>query len=486
MKPHEFSRADRDLRRLRQYLETGQFDAAQAAAESLTRAFPQLALGWFWRSLVHQAQGNLTFAVVAAERAIQLDDQRAEVHAHIACCHLLRGDSFLALQSAQRAQALEPKDPIPLDGIAAVFSQCGDHLRAKSLYEQAAALAPEHAAIAVNLGNTLTQLGEFDAAEAAFERALSVAPRQAEAHWALAQLRPWTETDHHLDRLDRLLAHSRPGSSEAALIDFARAKELDDLGRVDTATEALQRANQAMQQRLRFSLAADARVFDALDAVAGSLIDAAPADRAATNAAGSPTPIFIVGMPRSGTSLVERLLGNHPEVRLGGELQDFSVCVKRELGLDGRAFVDDHIIARLPGIDWARVGDAYRARLTERFGRGGYVTDKLPGNHAYVAAIAAALPEARIVHVVRDPMDTCYAIYRQMLGAVYPFAYDQEILATHYVRYAAWMRRCESGLPKRIFPLRYEQLVSVPGLVTRQLYRYCGLEWVDGGKSGRQ
>ena len=97
-------------------------------------------------------------------------------------------------------------------------------------------------------------------------------------------------------------------------------------------------------------------------------------------------------------------------------------------------------------------------------------------------ALDLDVPEARIVHVVRDPLDTCFAIWTDLFGSIYPYAYDQEAIAAHCVRYANWMRRCESALPKRIFPLRYEQLVSVPALVTKALYRFCGLDWVDGAE----
>ncbi len=482
MKPHESRRAGRQLRRVRQYLDDGQSEAAMASAESLNRDFPELAIGWFWRSLVHMALGEFATAIAAAERALAFDDQRAEVHSHLARCHLLRGDAHLAMLAAERALALNLEGVALLDGLGTVLSQCGDQARAVALHERAARLAPDHPGIAFNLAISLRLLGRIDAAVSVLERVLAMAPNHAQAHWTLAQIRTTQGDAQTVAQLANAYKAARPDSIEAATIDFARFREFDAAADHTSAAVCLLRANAVMQRSLRFNSERDAQLFERLERHLSDMVAATSNAVPETPTDTGPVPLFIVGMPCSGTSLVERLLGNHPEVQLGGESQDFNVCIKRELGLEIPAFIDERIVERMGDIDWSHVGAAYRERLRTRFGNAGYVTDKLSGNYAYVAAIAAALPEARIVHVVRDPMDNCYAMFRHSFGAVYSFAYDQQKLAEHYVRYARFMRRCESVLPMRVFPLRYEQLISVPTLISRQLYRYCGLEWFDGAQ----
>jgi tetratricopeptide (TPR) repeat protein len=474
-------RLQRDLRRVRGYLESGNHPAAQAAAESLTRQFPGVALGWFWRSLAEAAVGNLTAAVSFIERAARLDPERPEVFAHAARCHFLRSDAHLALKAAHAAAALSSDNPVLLDQVAAVLTHFGAAGAALPASEKAAELDPKNPLIAFNLGTVYRALGRHDEALAQFERALELAPGLAMAHWAIAESRTWPAQGNHVERMQAARALQGPGSETLALLEFAIAKELDDAGAHDQAFAALERGNAIMRERLRIDHRWEETVFTQLERqVEATLASAAaePGERVGD----APIPIFILGMPRAGGALVERLLGNHPEVRLGGELQDFNVCVKRELGIETAAFMNEQIATRMADADWQRVGAAYRERLRERFGAGGYVTDKLPGNHFFVHAIAAALPEARIIHVIRDPLDTCFAIYREMFGTVYPFAYEQQAVAGHYVRYAKWMRQCELAKPKRIFPLRYEQMVSVPGLITRALYRYCGLDWVEGAE----
>lgn len=482
MKPHELQRAGRHLRRVRQYLDDGQFEAAMASAESLNRDFPGLAIGWFWRSLVHMALGEFATAIAAAERALALDDQRAEVHSHLARCHLVRGDAHLALHAVERALALNLEGVALLDGLGSVLSQCGDQARAIGLQERAASLAPDHPAIAFNLAVSLRLHGRIDDAVSALERVIAMAPNHAQAHWLLAQIRATQADAQTSARLARAYMATRPDSIDAATIDFARFREFDAAADHASAADCLLRANAVMQRNLRFNSERDTQLFELLEQHLDAMADIASSARSTVSKASGPVPLFIVGMPRSGTSLVERLLGNHPDVQLGGELQDFNVCIKRAAGIEIPAFIDERIIERMGDIDWSTVGHAYRERLRARFGNAGYVTDKLSGNYAYVAAIAAALPEARIVHVVRDPMDNCFALFRHFFGTVYPYAYDQQKLAEHYVRYARFMRRCESVLPMRIFPLRYEQLISVPTLISRQLYRHCGLEWFEGAQ----
>ena len=480
--PPNVTRIQRELRRARNYLDMGNPVAASAVTETLTSQFPRLGIGWFYRSLSESADLRYAAAVASAERAAALEPGRAEIFAHLARCHMLRGDAWKALQAARRAAGLTLDEAPLIDRVASILTQFGDAEAALPLFERAVAGDAQNPVFLFNQGTAYRALGRREEALDCFERALAVAPGWSMAHWAIADLERWTPERNHVERIEAARPLLASGSEPLALLDFALAKELDQLGRHGDAAAALDRANAIMRDLVRFDSNWEAELFATLEKQAEGLFAGIAPDPATTGPSDAPVPIFVLGMPRSGTTLVERLLGNHPDVRLGGELQEFNVCVKRELGIETGSFMDQQIASRLGEVDWKRVGDAYRERLRERFGAGGYVTDKLPGNSFYVHAIAAALPEARIVHVVRDPLDTCFAIWADLFGSIYPYAYDQEAIAAHYVRYAGWMRRCESALPKRIFPLRYEQMVSVPALVTKALYRFCGLDWVDGAE----
>lgn len=479
--PPNFLRIQRELRRARAYLDASNIAAASAVTESVTQQFPQLGLGWFYRSLAEAADSRLVAALASAEQAAVLEPNRPEIHAHLARCYLLRSDAQPALLAARKAAALPIDEVALIDRVASVLTQFGDAAAALPLFERAIAIDPSNPIVFYNFGSALRALDRRDEALAQFERALELAPGFALAHCAIAELGHRPDGHHHVERIEAARPLLAESTEPMAILDFALFKELDQAGQHGPAANALERANHIMQAIARVDSDREAELFSGLEHHAETLF-AAIAAEAATAPTGTPVPIFVLGMPRSGTTLVERLLGNHPDVRLGGEMQDFNVCIKRELGIETGAFIDPQIVARIGEADWQRVGDAYRGRLRERFGDDGYVTDKMSGNSFYVHAIAAALPEARIVHVVRDPLDTCFSIWSDLFGATYPYAYDQDSIAAHYIRYANWMRRCESALPKRILSLRYEQLVSVPGLVTRALYRFCGLNWIEGAE----
>ncbi|HWT16887.1 MAG TPA: sulfotransferase [Patescibacteria group bacterium] len=479
--PPYLIRIQRELRRARDYLDAGNTSAARAVSESLTQQFPKLGLGWFYRSLAEAADGRLPAAVASAEKAAAVEPERPEILAHLARCQMLRSEAHAALQAARKAATLTLEEAPLIDRVASVLTHFGDAEAALPLFERAIAIDAANPMIHFNYGTAFRVLGRRGEALVQFERALELAPGLALAHWAIADLDQWTDDCNHVERMEATRPLLAEGAEPLALLDFALFKELDQLGRHGPAADALDRGNRIMRERLRFDSKWEAELFSTLEKHADGLFGSIPVEVAAAPG-DAPVPIFVLGMPRSGATLVERLLGNHPEVRLGGDLQDFNVCIKRELGIETGAFMEQRIASRLGEIDWKRVGDAYRSRLRERFGPGGYVTDKMPGNSFYVHAIAAALPEARIVHVVRDPLDTCFSIWNDVFGAIFPYAYDQEAIAAHCIRHAGWMRRCESALPKRIFPLRYEQMVSVPGLVTKALYRFCGLDWVDGAE----
>lgn len=473
-------RIQRALRRAREYLDANNPTAAWMVADGLTKEFPGQALGWFFRSLAELADSRLPEAVASAERARALEPGRPEIGAHLARCHMLRSDAFSAVTTARQAASLPTGDAHLLDSLASILTQFGDAELAVELLDRAIAIDPNQPVLHFNLGHAQRVLGRYGDAKSSFDRAIVLAPQFALAHLAIAELPGECVDLRDVERTEAARQALQDGSEARALLDFALAKHCYAAGEVERAATAWARGNAHLHRHFGFDGAFEAELFVRLDANADALLKDAASEMQTLGVDDAPVPIFVLGLPRAGTSLVERLLGNHPKVRLGGELQDFNTCLKRELGIESGSFMDLQIAERMANADWKRVGSAYRARLRERFGAGGFVTDKLPGNAFYVHAIAAALPEARIVHVVRDPLDNCFAIWRDVFGAVYPFAYDQATIAGHCIRFNAWMRRAESALPRRIFQLRYEQLVGVPALVTRALYRFFSIDFEDG------
>ncbi len=205
-----------------------------------------------------------------------------------------------------------------------------------------------------------------------------------------------------------------------------------------------------------------------------------PIDAAAEDGDPADGPIFIVGMPRTGTTLVERILSSHPAVDSAGELPTFSNLVKRQLGTASPWVLDRETLSQMHRLDFRRLGTDYLASTQHLAGAGAYLIDKMPFNFMYIPVIARALPNAKIICLRRNPMDTCLSNYRQLYGvnfSYYNYALDLRNTARFYTHFHRLMAHFESALPGRFHSLQYETLVQEPEPQTRQLLDYCGLEW---------
>jgi hypothetical protein len=210
------------------------------------------------------------------------------------------------------------------------------------------------------------------------------------------------------------------------------------------------------------------------------IIDAFPgtSGSASTDTAGD-SPIFIVGLPRSGTTLVDRILGSHSQVFSAGELNQFALClvdaVRRRSG--GARLARRELVAQSATVDFGALGREYLERVRSAFGGSRRFIDKMPLNYLYCGLIRRALPNARIVHLSRHPMAACFAMYKTLFMDGYPFSYDLGEIARYYVAYRRLMGHWQATMPGAIHELRYEDLVADQLTETRKLLQFCGLGW---------
>jgi hypothetical protein len=259
-------------------------------------------------------------------------------------------------------------------------------------------------------------------------------------------------------------------------IRYALAKELEDLGDAG-AFRHLSAANAEHKQALRYDFAQDAAIFDAIETLF--------ADGTNTLASGpgnpDPASIFVVGMPRTGTTLVDRVLSSHRDVGSAGELQAMPLAVKQLVGTPSRVVVDPATIAASGALDPATIGGTYLARAAHHRPAGtSRFVDKLPANFLYIGQIARALPNARIVCLRRNPMDTVWSNYKNLFAsqsAYYAYSYDLMDTARYYARFDALMRLWDRLFPGRVLQLSYEALVADQEGQTRRLLDHCGLDW---------
>ena len=454
-------------------LNRGDWVLAQALAVEVDRKVPNHAGVHFVAGVAAIELQQMRPAVMHLRRATSLSPGRADCHAQLARALVSARLFREALAAADNAFALLPMDAMTLDTLGVVYSRANAHERAIDVFRRAAALMPDRASVRFNFATALTFAGEIAAAEAEYEMCLALDPKYWKAHLALAQLRRQAPGENHLPRLEALLADHPTGEGAQLYINLALAKEYEDLQEYPRAFEHLV-AGKSSHGRVRGY--APERDRDLFAALMQALPAPVPCDQ------GDPTdePIFVIGMPRSGTTLVERILSNHSAVRSSGELQNFGVELKRASGSRTREMLDVDTVQRAHRLDWARLGRAYLESTRPGTGGTPYFIDKLPHNFLYAGFVAQALPNAKIICLRRDPLDTCLSNFRQLFALSSPYYdYSFDLLDTgrYYVLFDRLMKHWTTVLPGRIMQLDYETLVDDQETSTRRLLGFCGLPW---------
>lgn len=356
-----------------------------------------------------------------------------------------------------------------LHDVAQRYTMLGLHEEAERAHAAVVALAPGEPGYRYNHAAALIAVGRLRDAEAALEHVLRQAPHDADARYNLATLRRQTPEANHVDALQARLRDCPPGAAEEVALCHALAKELEDLGEDERSFAALQRGARARKRRLAYRVEDDV---DTMQAIA----DGFDAGFLARDHGGhdDSRPLFVVGLPRSGTTLVDRIIDSHPAACSRGETADLAMALVRAAGpvRDKQALVE-----RATTLDHAALGRDYCTQLSDDPAASRQV-DKTPVNFLYLGIIAAALPRARIVHVRRNPMDACYAIHKTLFRMAYPFSYDLDDLAAYWLGYHRLMAHWRAALPPGcMLEIDYEDLVAHQEDCTRRLLAHTGLDW---------
>lgn len=424
------------------------------------------------------AQSRVREAVAQLQQAAAGQHDDPALLLRIAQALLRVGDSQSVARLMQQACIGQCVDPPLLASLAHVLQSLGLHAEALRLMQQARQRGFDNPDFQYFLGVQLQFNGDLEGAEQALLRCLQARPGFGRAALTLSRLRRQTAQANHIDVLRQQLQRTAAANEDTAALWFALYKELEDLGEDDAAWEALSTGNALMRQQLRHDAKADAAQHQAMGALAAGGAFSAPAPAAAVDEGAQ--PIFIVGMPRSGTTVLERMLGNHSQVLSVGELGDFAQQLRWQADQAGRALLDPALLQALPALDYAQVGQGYLQQTRWRLGEERRFVDKLPPNYLLAGPIARALPQAVIVYVRRDPMAVCFSNYRAMFGASYAYSYDLQALAAHNRAHRQLMQAWQQYLPGRVLEIDYEAMVTAPQAVLAGILQRCQLQAEPG------
>lgn len=409
--------------------------------------------------------GRAAEALPLARRAVANCRSCSPAHGLLASVLLHLGEREEAASIVATALASPPGTADAYDALAFVSLHLGQHERANALYRRAAEQAPHDARFWYNLASSERSLGRLIEAESACDRAIALDPRHYPSYLLRSELRIQTGSRNHVEAMERLLADPAASDRARMFLGYALAKELDDLGRYDAAFHWYSQGAAARRRNLVYDVRHDEAKLERISQVFSTADPGVP-----SRPVDSARFIFIVGLPRTGTTLVEQILVRLPGVVSNGETENFSRAL-----LDEAPAVDSDVFARAAAAPFDRVGHRY-ATFADR-PNCAKVIEKLPLNYLYLGAIRRALPAATPVLLARDPIDTCFAMFRTLFGQAYPFTYDFAELARYYAAYSRLQDHWQRLLGSWTFEVRYENLVRRPAETGRDIATACGLSW---------
>ena len=454
-------------------LNAQQVAQARAAYTALAED-PELApMAHLRLSLIAGREGRLREATHHARAAWEARQPDADLLEMIAKRLYALGELELAAGIAGYDTVMTAGNPTLHFELAKLMSVAHLPHHALQLAMRARELGMETAPVHQITGASLQAMGDLDGAEREYEAALALHPDNAHAAWALATLRNWSASNNHVERLRADVARIGEGRAESALFHYALFKELDDLGQYAEAWSVLDTALRLRRATIRYDHADTQALFAHLGTLDSGTSTFAPRE-------GDATPIFIVGMPRSGQQWLEQILGAHSQVAALGELHDFTQQMRWMVDRHGPPQPDVWLAKGAADIDFAELGRRYLDHVQWRTQGENYFTDAMPVNALNVGFIARALPQAKFLHVMRDPMDTCFSSLKEHFPGFYGHTYDQGEMAEYYKGYRQLMAHWRRLYPDRILDVRYGELTIDTKRVAEDVLDFLGLPWEAG------
>jgi tetratricopeptide (TPR) repeat protein len=380
-----------------------------------------------------------------------------------------------ALTSYNKALALKPAYAEALNNRGCVLAELNRPEGALASYDKALAIKPDYATAYEGKAVLLSELGRFNEASDAIEKAIEIAPLSARFYHSLTESKRLARSDSHFRAMEKL-AQNMPllDANEQIYLHFALAKAYADIDDHERSFQWLLDGNALKRKQLAYDEPATLEVLERTRAAFTSEL------MHRNHGAGDPSsvPVFVLGMPRSGTTLIEQILASHPKVFGAGEINDFSTAMMRLHGLTGDELHLPEDVSIMSGDQLRNLGATYVGRITAAAPTAERITNKTVENFRLIGLINLALPNARIIHARRDPVDTCLSCYSKLFVGKLPYTYDLKELGRYYRAYEVLMKHWRCVLPRDVMlEVQYEEVVTDLEGQARRIVSHCGLEW---------
>ena len=464
-----------------QALNNSNFKVAHKYLIAILQEDKYFADAYFLLAMIASAFGNIDKCILLIKQASELAPTNNEYRAYLAKHYALNFQHINALQTLKLIEHATIDNALTLDTIGVAYSKIGLHNNAVNYFKKATYLKPERADFQYNLAVSLKFIGDIDAAEQAYLKVIVLSPKHYKAHAALSSLGKITAEKNHIKQLKLLnksLHHSDTATAEDKLyIGHALAREYEALKQYDACFETLNSAKKAKLASLNYQLADDKYLFQSIINHYKPTTIPELSSKVSSNEA-----IFIVGMPRTGTTLVERILSNHNDVSSAGELQNFGQIYKQMSQSKSNRVIDPETIIASDNINYHQLGETYLASTRALTGSSKYFIDKMPLNVLFAGDIVKALPNSKLLCLDRNPLDTIISNYKQLFSvnqSYYNYAYSLTWTAEFYLMFKQLMQFWQQRLPNNFYVINYENLVNNPSIEAEKIFSFCNLTWQD-------
>tara|TARA_B100000029_G_scaffold495726_1_gene561053 strand:- start:58 stop:1995 length:1938 start_codon:yes stop_codon:yes gene_type:complete len=447
--------------------EKGDFEAAIESYGQAIKIKPDFAEAHYNSGLALQGKGQPEKAIDSFKQALKINPHYAEAYYNIGLFLYHKGNLEMALDCYNKALQIKPDYAEVYYHMGVVLDEKDKLGRAFECYKKALQIKPDYAEVYNNLGVIHKKKGDQKRAIESYQMALRIEPFYPDAHRNISNMKKYTEQDHQFLQMLKMYDSQNISAEQRCKLCFALGKAYADLGDLVNSFNFLKRGNDLRKELLDYDISKDIKLF-------GDIKNSYPYIRrnslGITKRFNDPQPIFILGMPRSGTTLVEQIVSSHSEVTGAGELGYIDNFGDTIVGTASQISSDKLLEFR----------KTYLSELQMRSDGSPFVTDKLPHNFLHIGLICLIFPEAKIIHVKRDPAATCWSNYQMFFpGNGNGYCYDLTDLVTYYGLYQDLMQFWEGHYDNRIHPITYEELTVNQEKETKELIQYLDLEWQD-------
>ncbi|MBV1908707.1 MAG: sulfotransferase [Kangiellaceae bacterium] len=446
-----------------------------AFSRTIIKEDRESAEGFFLQGLVERVSRSPIKAAQAFERALKLDESRYDAAVELA------NQYSIARRNAEAAELLikyEDKlsnSPMYLDLAGTVYTDIGMPQKAWPLYNKAHKLQPGVDLFQANLAACGVFLGKIEESKKLYQSLLNRFPNHQRNHYQLARLGR-AKDQIHINAMKDILSKSNASEDKNIFMHYALGKELEDLENWQESFKYYKKGGDAVCSVAKYNIEDDITLIDKIIEICDESWLKQPSNKS-TDSNKTKTPIFIVGLPRTGTTLTERIVSSHSKVETVGETQFLQMVLRKESNIQSVENMNAEMIEALAQIDPDKIASGYLESVSYRLGDETFFIDKLPFNFLFLGFIAKAWPNARIIHLGRNPMDACFSMFKQVFTWAYKFSYSLESLGQYYVAYNRLRNHWRDVLKDRLIEVEYETLVSDTENETRLLLDKLGLDF---------